>query len=483
MPSVPRLSESTLARRRPGVAAPDYDRARVSPGIVHFGPGAFARAHIASYVERLLAKDPRWGIAGIALRHGALAADLREQDHLYALAELEAEPRFRVLGALKDYVAAPAEPERALARLTDPGARLITITVTEKGYCLDGRGELDLAHPDIVRDLAEPHAPRSLVGWLVLALRARRTRRLAPPVVLSCDNLASNGAKLRRAATAFAEGSGDTALARFIEAEVRFPSTMVDSITPATDAALIARVAEAIGLEDRAPVQREGFTQWVIEDVLGPDMPDLAAAGAELTSDVHAYEQAKLRLLNGTHSALAYIGLLRGRTTVGEAMADAKLAAFVARTMREDMAATLTPARGLDIPAYYASLLARMRNPAIAHKLIQIAQDGSQKLTYRYVEPIADLLSVGRPVARLCVPLAAWMRFVVDATRKGEALDDSLAGALATAAAGATGDAAHDVPRFLALREIFPAAVAANAEVRTGIEAAYADVDAALGRE
>lgn len=473
-----RLSTRTLPRLAAGVAAPSYDRRAVAPGIVHFGPGAFLRAHIASYVDALLPGDPRWGIAGLALRHGAQAAALAEQDYLYTLAELSEAPRYCVLGALQDYIVAPTERARALARLG--AARLVTITVTEKGYCLDSRGELDLSHPDIAGDLSAPEAPVSLIGWLAVALARRRAAGAPPLVVMSCDNVASNGAKLRRAVTAFLGALGKQDLARWVESEVRFPSTMVDSITPATDGALIARVTAAIGLEDRVPVQRESFAQWVIEDSLGPGMPDLAAVGAQFTSDVQAYEQAKLRLLNGTHSLLAYIGLLRGHDTVGAAMRDARLAGFAERCMREDIAPTLHPVRGLDIPDYIGVLLRRLRNPAVSHRLIQIAADGSLKLPYRFLEPIADLLAAGRPVARPCAALAAWMRFVVGTVGRGEKLDDPLATKLRSIAEACTGAAATDVPLFLGLREIFPAALVAEPRIRTAVAAAYGDLDAAL---
>ena len=465
----PRLSEHSLSLLKAGVARPAYDRARLEGGIVHFGPGAFQRAHLASYVERLLAAgDQRFGIVGVALRHGAQAAALAQQDFLYTLVELETEPRYRVIGALKDCIMAPSDGAKVRAALAR--ARLIMTTVTEKGYCLGADGALDLNHPDIAHDLANPGAASSLYGWLVEALA---TRRDAPPIVMSCDNLAANGAKLHAAVVAFARAQGRGELAGWIADAVRFPATMVDSITPASDAALLARVAEATGLEDQAPVQREGFTQWVIEDV--PGLPDLGGAGAQITGDVHAYEQAKLRLLNGAHSALAYLGLLRGCATVGEAMADAPLAAFAERMMRDDIAATLKPV--FDVPAYISALLARLRNPAIAHRLAQIASDGSQKLPYRLLDSIADLLAMGRPVARLCAPVAAWMRFVV---KMPGLLNDPMADKLRAVAARCDGRA-DDVARFLALGEIFPRALTAEARFVDAVTVAYADLNAALG--
>jgi fructuronate reductase len=476
MPEAPRLSEATLALRHHGVEVPTYDRGCILPGIVHFGPGAFGRAHIASFIERVLHHDSRWGIAGIALRQGALAETLKAQDYLYTVVELDAAPRYRILGALKDYCAAPTDPARAFAHLENPAARLVTITVTEKGYCLNAAGALDVAHSDVVRDLRGDSVPVSLIGWIVEALSRRRAKGLPPLTLMSCDNLTSNGPKLRRAAIAFAEAAGEADLARFIEGEVRFPATMVDSITPATDDALRARVARETGLADAAPVQRESFVQWVVEDCLGSGMPDLASAGVQLTNDVHAYEQAKLRLLNGAHSALAYLGLLRGRATVAEAMADAPLAGFVERMMREDVATTL--ASGLDIQSYIDALLARLRNPAIAHRLIQIATDGSLKLPYRLLEPIADLRRLGRPVARHATAVAGWMKFVV--TRGGGALDDPAAPTLSRVASACQSRGAIDVPRFLALREVFPAILADDTIFIAATTRAYDDLEAAL---
>jgi fructuronate reductase len=480
MTNLPRLSQSTLHAIAPGIAIPSYDRAAVAPGIVHFGPGAFQRAHLASYVEAVLPRDPRWGMVGLSLRGGALAADLAAQDYLYTLAELDAQPSYRVLGAVKEYIAAPAQPERAFAALVHPAAKLATITVTEKGYCLDSRGILDIAHADIAGDLSHPHAPVSLIGWLAEGLARRRAARLPPFIVMSCDNVAANGPKLRQAVLDYAHALGRTDLANWIADTVRFPATMVDSITPATDDALRSRVAAAIGLADAVPVQREPFAQWVIEDDLGPDAPDLAAAGAQLTGDVHAYEQAKLRLLNGTHSALAYIGLHFGHATVGEAMRDARLASFVERLMREDMQPTLRAARGLEIAPYIGALLARLRNPAVQHRLIQIAADGSLKLPYRFLDPIADTLRLGRPIARLCVPVAAWMRFVRDAVRRGDTLNDPLSAKLIQTARACSGESATDVPCFLSLAEIFPRALAADPRVIAAVRAAYDDLEGAL---
>ncbi|MDB5455395.1 MAG: Mannitol dehydrogenase domain, partial [Caulobacter sp.] len=371
-----RLSANSYPAALPGVALPAYDRDKVKIGVVHFGPGAFHRAHQAFYFDQLLAADPRWGICAVSLKSPGVRDALTPQDGLYTLAQLDQETTFRVVGSIVEVLVAPEDPEGVFARLAAPTTRLVSLTVTEKGYCLTGDGQLDEAHPDIVHDLADPRSPVSAVGYLVEGLRRRFAVGLAPYAVVACDNLADNGWRLKAAVVAFAQHF-DPALAAWIEAQGRFPRTMVDSITPATDDALRARVEAAIGLEDAWPIQREAFTQWVVEDVLGPDAPDLASVGVTLTDDVRGFERAKLRLLNGPHSTLAYLGLLQGHETVFEAASDPELASFVRAMMVEDIIPSLTAPRGLDLEVYADAILARFRNPEIRHLLAQIAWDGS----------------------------------------------------------------------------------------------------------
>lgn len=430
-----------------------YDRDATTIGIVHFGPGAFFRAHQAAYVDDMLARDPRWAICAVALKTPGVRDALGPQDGLYTLVELGETTRFRVIGAIRELLVASEDADRVADRLASPDTRLVTLTVTEKGYCLKGDGALDLDHPDIRHDLAEPDRPVSVIGWLVEGLSCRRPAGLPPFVTLSCDNLPANGRKLKAAVVRLAQAR-DPALARWIAAEARFPCSMVDSITPATDDALRARVLAETGLEDAWPIQRETFTQWVIEDDLGPDVPDLASVGVTLTDDVEAWEAAKLRLLNGAHSTLAYLGLLRGHETVRDAMADAELASFVRTMMLEDIAPSLRAPAGLDIPAYVEALLARFRNPAIAHRLSQVAWDGSQKLPIRILGTVSDAMAAGRPVDRLIVAMAAWMRFVERQARAGAAITDPMAEKLVET--GLQGG----VAAFLALEAVFPPALA-----------------------
>ncbi|RZM36255.1 MAG: mannitol dehydrogenase family protein [Sphingomonas sp.] len=430
--SVPASVQSPKTRSASGV------------GIVHFGPGAFHRAHQAAYIDDLLAHDPRWGIAAVSMRTRGTIDALAEQDGLYTLAIRDADPSMRVIGAHRRFLG-PEDAAETRALLADPTVAMVTTTVTEKGYCLAADGTLDMTHPDIVHDLAGTTVPRSVVGWLVAGFAARRTAGIAPFVPMPCDNLASNGAKLHAALVAFA-GRNNAALADWIAGEVRVPSTMVDSITPASDAALYADVAATLGVEDRAAVQRESFTQWVIEDIGRPLGPDLASVGATVTSDVGGYEKAKLRILNGAHSTLAYAGLLRGSSSVADAMRDPELAAFVDAMISSDIIPMLPPVHGLDIQDYRAAVLQRFRNPVIVHRLDQIAQDGSQKLPYRLGDTLIANRRAGRMPWHVVAAFGAWIAFLIRRSRNGQPIVDPAGDRLAILAS--EGSPADLVPRL-----------------------------------
>lgn len=450
-----RLNEATLSRLPAGIARPEYLRNRVGIGVVHFGPGAFHRAHQAWFLERLLAHDRRWGICAVSLRNPDVRDALAAQDNLYTLAIHDRAISHEVIGSIRELLVAPENPETVLARLSAPSTHVVTVTVTEKGYCLGADGTLDFSHANIRHDLSNRNAPESIVGFLCEALRRRRAASISPFAVVSCDNLVDNGAKLAHATVQFAQVT-DADLARWIEGEVFFPRTMVDSITPATTEQLRASVSLKLGVEDRWPVQREAFAQWVIEEGFRCETPDWQRAGAVLTNDVAAYDRAKLRLVNGAHSTLAYVGLLAGYRTVCEAMNDESLAHLVRTVMTEDILPSLKAPRGLDLAAYVASILTRFRNPNMQHHLAQIAWDGSQKLPLRILGTVRDALAAGRAVDRLCLPLAAWMHFVRRAALRGETLNDPLAGTLLQTGRACTGNGATDVPLFLAIDSVFP---------------------------
>jgi fructuronate reductase len=474
-----RLGERTLERASRQLVRPGYRRSQTRIGTVHFGPGAFHRAHQAFYFDRLLEKDAARAICAVSLRTASLRDALAPQDGLYTLVELDETPTLRAIGAIRELLVAAESPAAVGSRLCDPQTSVVTMTVTEKGYCLDGAGRLDFAHPDIVHDLAQPDAPCSLVGWLVRGLELRRDRGLGPFLTVSCDNLSDNGPTLRRAVLAFA-ARRDARLAAWIEEAARFPRTMVDSITPATDQALRDRVAQATGLVDAWPVQRERFVQWVVEEVDFARQPDWASAGVTVSRDVTAYERAKLRLLNGAHSTLAYLGLLLGLETVAGAMAEPQLRTFVERLMIEDIEPTLTVPQPGALAAYRQSILHRFENPAMRHQLAQIAWDGSQKLPIRILGTVADALRAGRPLTRLAVPVAAWMHFVRMRARQEVAIIDPLGASLAALGRELTGDAAHDLPPFLDLPGVFPPALRQEPRFTGALREAY-DTMAARG--
>jgi fructuronate reductase len=466
-----RLGEAVLATLPPQVQRPAYDRGATRIGVVHFGPGAFHRAHQAVYLDDLLAAEPDWAICAVSLHNPGVRDALQPQDGLYTLALLGEQPSLRVIGAIREVLCAPQQRKAVMSRLVDPQVRLVTLTITEKGYCLSRDG-VDAAHPDIARDLASPEQPISAIGWLVAGLRERRQRRLAPYTVLSCDNLADNGGRLRRAVLDYARRI-DRDLAAWIEANVAFPRSMVDSITPASDEALRARVSAALGVDDVWPVQREAYTQWVVEDDFRNGRPRFESVGVVMSSDIAGFDGAKLRLLNAPHSALAYLGSLMRICTVADAMREPALAGFVERLMRDDIVPSLVLPAALDADAYVDAILERFRNPAIRHLLSQIAWDGSQKIPVRLLGTIADALAAGRGIDRLCLPVAGWLHFVVRQARTGEALVDPMDVQLSAIGRDATGDAQRDVAAFLQLGAVF-GGLADDARFAGALRDAYA---------
>lgn len=420
-----RLSRGTLAGLPAGIARPTYDLDAARIGIVHLGIGAFHRAHQAVYVDDSLAAGERdWAICGASLRSPDTSDALVPQDGLYTVAVRSgAGERPRVIGAVRRLLVAPADPDALIDAMADPAVRIVSLTVTEKGYCHDpATGELRQDHPDIIADLETPLAPRSAPGFLVEALRRRRAAGLAPFTVLCCDNLPANGATVARVVGRFA-ALRDPDLGRWVKGEVAFPSTMVDRIVPATTDADRAAMAATLGVEDAWPVVTEPFTQWVIEDRFGAGRPRFEEAGAELVPDVAPYELMKLRLLNGSHSTLAYLGYLAGHETIADTMADQAFVRLIRGLMDEEVTPTLTVPRGADLAAYKASLLERFTNPALKHRTWQIAMDGSQKLPQRLLATIRDRLEKGAPIARLALGVAGWMRYVTGVDEAGRPID------------------------------------------------------------
>jgi len=446
-----RLSHSTSA------SALGYDRARIVPGFVHLGVGAFHRAHVAAYVDDVLRFDPSWGIIGASLRKPDTREALAPQDFLYTHVTRDGTgSQMRVIGSLLDVIDASQQGAALLAAMTDPRIRVVSLTITEKGYTHDpATGQLDPNHPDILHDLTHPDTPMSAVGILVRALEMRRSHGVAPFTVLSCDNLPANGEVTARVVQAFA-ALRDMALADHIARDVAFPSCMVDRIVPATIAADQQLVLEQTGFEDAWPVVTEPFSQWVIEDKFCNTRPDFERVGVQMVSNVTPYELMKLRMLNGSHSTLAYLGFLAGHEHVNDTVADPAFRKIIHDLMTQEVMPILPQSLG-DLSSYREKLLQRFANPALKHRTWQIAMDGSQKLPQRLLGTIRERLEKGLPVTRLALGVAGWMRYVTGIDEKGRAIEvkDPMAARLRGVADVAGRDAKQLVRGLLSVKEIF----------------------------
>lgn len=458
------------------VIRPAYPRDALATGILHLGPGAFFRAHLAVYTDDVLAKDNRWGIEAVSLRSTDVVDHLNEQNGLYTLLTRDtAGTTARVIGSIVKARAAIRDPAGLLARLADPEIRIVSLTVTEKAYGLDPRtGGLDLAHPDIAADLANPTQPRGVIGYIVAGLAARRAQGLNPFTPLSCDNLPGNGTVLKRLTLDFAERV-DPALRRWIEETVPFPSTMVDRITPASTDETYADAERLTGHADRAAIETEPFSQWVIEDHFVNGRPAWEEAGALMVSDVSAYEKMKLRMLNGAHSLLAYLGFIAGHEFIRDTMQDAGLKSLAERHMKA-AAATLDPLVGIDFDDYARALIARFENRAIAHRTYQIAMDGTQKLPQRLLQPAAEALARGEDAETFAIAVAGWMRYAMGIDREGKPYDlrDPRAGEIAAILNKADRDGASIASALFSLPGLFPAALTTNAAWTGRVERALA---------
>jgi fructuronate reductase len=472
---VSRLNDAALSGLPAEVAVPAYDRAAVKTGVVHLGIGAFHRAHQAVVFDDALASgDLRWGVLGASLRSPGVRDQLSPQDGLYTLVVRDgADERLRVIGAGQGVLVGPEDPAALVAAMAHPDVHLVTLTVTEKGYRLDpATGDLRIEDPEVAADLADIAAPRTAPGFVVAALQARKAAGLRPFTVISCDNLPHNGTRIRAGVLEMARRI-DPDLAVWIAAEGAFPQTMIDRIVPATIPDDIDRLTGHLGVDDRGMVKAEPFTQWVIEDRFAGERPDFAAFGVQLTDAVAPWEDAKLRLLNGAHSAVSYLGALSGHEHVHEAVAQPALKAFV-EALWDEAETTLNPPAGLDIPTYRAELMARFSNSALMHRTRQIAMDGSQKLPQRLLAGAAERLAAGQGIDALALGIAAWMKWQSGATESGGTfvVDDPLAAKTAGLLAGADNDQAR-VAALLTLSAVFPPALVADDRFALAVTGAY----------
>ncbi|HET8535438.1 MAG TPA: mannitol dehydrogenase family protein [Sphingomicrobium sp.] len=441
------------------VERPDYVPEHHGIGIVHLGVGAFHRAHQAAYVDDVLSTEGGdWRIRGVSLRSSDVRNRLSPQDCLFTRVERDAcGERLRLTASIAEVLAARENPQAVIRAIADPAIHIVSLTITEKGYCHNpATGELDERHPDVVHDLANPERPRGALGILVEALTRRHQAGSPAPTLLCCDNLPDNGRVLARVLGEFAK-LRNPAVAGWIEANVACPATMVDRIVPATTEDDIRCLSERLGFEDCAMVKTEPFTQWVIEDSFGGPRPAFERVGAQIVPDVRPFELAKLRMLNGAHSTLAYAGLRLGLVYAHEAVADPDLRSVVEHLMRFEAAPTLPPAKGLEPESYAAALLDRFANPALEHRLFQIAMDGSQKLPQRLLGTIRERISRGFAADAALLGVAAWM---LHATGRGPGnsrheVDDPLASTLAAVAERCGSNARTLADGMLSINGIF----------------------------
>ncbi len=420
------LDRAALARLPASVHVPRYDPARVTAGIVHLGLGGFHRAHMARYTHDLMQAHPdalRFGIVGAGLMPGdrRMRDSLAPQDNLYTLVERSsAGETVTVIGSLAQVIFAGESSAELLDAIDRPEIRIVSLTVTENGYCLNrATKRLDPDHALIREDLAYPERPSSAIGIVVEACRRRRDAGQPPFTALSCDNIQHNGRVLRDAVLALA-GLREPALADWIAANVTFPSTMVDRITPVTAEADVAMLAQRHGVIDRWPVFSEAFTQWVIEDNFVAGRPPWEEVGAQFVADVAPYEFMKLRLLNASHLAVSGMGRLIGYVTIDEAMADPLMTRYMAALMDRETGPTLGPVPGIDLAQYKATLIERFANPAIKDTVERVNTDAPLNIL---VDPIRDRLGAGASIELLALALAAWLRRVRGEDEQGEPID------------------------------------------------------------
>lgn len=403
------LRERNLARFRGRVDVPVYRRDQLRSGVVHLGVGSFHRAHQGVYFDDLARLGlTRWGITGVGLRSPRIQEALPLQDLLYTVLEQGADgARARVVGALRRYHYAPQEPTAVLTALARRRTALVTLTLTGDGYPVDPvTGEV--SGPELQHDLDHPAEPRTAFGFLVAALEQRRRQGAPGLTVLSCDNRADAAAASRAAVLLLAERR-DPALARWVEQHVSFPDAMVDRITPATDDGHRRLLADGFGLRDRWPVVTEPFSQWVVQDAFAGPRPPLDQVGVQFVADVAPHKRAKTRLLNGTHCALGFLGVLAGYRDTGEAMADPLLRAYVAALMADEVAPLLPPVPGLDLAGYQQTLLTRLSNPVLVDPLTRLAGRASTKVPAYLLPSLREAADQGRPHQLLALAVAAWL--------------------------------------------------------------------------
>ncbi len=455
-----RLNLNVLAAFPGAVQRPAYDPSNLGIGSVHLGLGAFHRAHQAVYTDDAIAgSGGDWGICAVSLKTPTARDQLAPQDGLYSVRTVSrAADAWRVIGSVREVLFGPDQMADVIARIARAETKIITLTVTEKGYCANvAKREPLWDHADIAHDLAHADAPRSVLGVLAAGLHERFRKRGAPLTILCCDNLPENGAVLESLVHQFVTRLYPLTLP-WLRKHVRFPSSMVDRIVPATQAQDRSDAARALGYEDEGVVRAEPFGQWVIEDNFAAERPAWEQVGAQLVSDVRPFEKMKLRLLNGSHSLMAYLGYVAGYETIAETVIDPAFERLVTALMLE-AEATLEPIPGVDFAAYRAQLIERFGNPANGHRCAQIAADGSQKIPQRWIAVANERLAKGLDVNALTLATAGWIRYLYgkDEMDTAIAISDPLAAEFSAIAAKHPYDALSFADAILRVEPVFGA--------------------------
>jgi mannitol 2-dehydrogenase len=423
------LNAQTVTGLDATVTVPTYDRSKVRTGIVHFGVGGFHRAHQAMYVDALMNADGPgdWGITGVGLLPGdrRMHDALQAQDFLYTLVVKDSDGTMhpRVIGSLVDYLFAPDDPESVLGVMTDPATRIVSLTITEGGYLVNqSTGEFDAGDPSIRHDLKDGAVPSTAFGYITEALARRRAAGVEPFTVMSCDNIQGNGEVTHKMIGAFARLK-DPDLAAWIEANVVFPNSMVDRITPVTTDTDRSVLAEQFGVWDEWPVVCEPFTQWVLEDRFPTGRPPYEAVGVQLVPDVEPYELMKLRLLNASHQGLCYLGYLAGYRYAHEVCSDPLFTGFLLGYMDEEATPTLEPVPGVDLDSYKHQLIERFANPEIRDTLARLCAESSDRIPKWLLPVIRHQLAAGGPIHRSALVVAAWARYAEGIDEDGNQID------------------------------------------------------------
>ncbi|MAZ76052.1 MAG: mannitol dehydrogenase [Micavibrio sp.] len=435
---------------------PEYDRSQVTCGIMHMSIGGFHRSHQAVYVDNVLAKGhSNWGICAIGLmpQDKDNIEKLQQQDNLYTVLERSAEAdTARIVGSIIETMHAPSSPEAVLNRLADDNIKILSLTVTEKGYCFDSNQDLDQSNAFIQEDLANLSVPKTALGYIVSALKNRKDQSQSPFTVMSCDNLPGNGHLTQKLVLQFAE-LVDPELATWIQENVSFPNSMVDRITPVTTNEIVETIKAKFQIEDAWPVVCEDYIQWILEDNFCNGKPPFEEAGVQVIVDVDPYEKMKVRLLNGSHSALAYLSYLKGYRNVDKAMADPLIKNFVRSYMDQDITPTIPEVPGINLDEYKDKLIERFANPAISDQVQRLAEDGSQKIPISILPCIASQLENGGSTKFATLALAGWFRYLtaVDEELKPIEIKDPLSEKLIASAKLDTKTPLH----LLGITEIF----------------------------